>query len=220
MTTNNLYIKINLLIKNKEGEKMEEKYLPIGSIVKLKNNDNEIMIAGYYSVEYNDMVEIYDYLGCLYPEGLLLKNDFISFNHDDIANCVFKGFENEKFVAMKKKFLNDGIEEISEENSSLDIRKNNDDILEIVEDSPNNNVSIFATVETENLDDDIVAKTNAEVNKLFDNNTNFFSTEEDVKNSNEDETIEPLQMISEEPKKEEFTMPHYRFDENGIIISE
>ncbi len=199
---------------------MEEKYLPIGSIVKLKNNDNEIMIAGYYSVEYNDMVEIYDYLGCLYPEGLLLKNDFISFNHDDIANCVFKGFENEKFVAMKKKFLNDGIEEISEENSSLDIKKNSDDILEIVEDSPNNNVSIFATVETENLDDDIVAKTNAEVNKLFDNNTNFFSTEEDVKNSNEDETIEPLQMISEEPKKEEFTMPHYRFDENGIIISE
>ena len=220
MTTNNLYIKINLLIKNKEGEKMEEKYLPIGSIVKLKNNDNEIMIAGYYSVEYNDMVEIYDYLGCLYPEGLLLKNDFISFNHDDIANCVFKGFENEKFVAMKKKFLNDGIEEISEENSSLDIKKNSDDILEIVEDSPNNNVSIFATVETESLDDDIVAKTNAEVNKLFDNNTNFFSTEEDVKNSNEDETIEPLQMISEEPKKEEFTMPHYRFDENGIIISE
>ena len=199
---------------------MEEKYLPIGSIVKLKNNDNEIMIAGYYSVEYNDMVEIYDYLGCLYPEGLLLKNDFISFNHDDIANCVFKGFENEKFVAMKKKFLNDGIEEISEENSSLDIMKNSDDILEIVEDSPNNNVSIFDTIETESLDDDIVAKTNAEVNKLFDNNTNFFSTEEDVKNSNEDETIEPLQMISEEPKKEEFTMPHYRFDENGIIISE
>ena len=199
---------------------MEEKYLPIGSIVKLKNNDNEIMIAGYYSVEYNDMVEIYDYLGCLYPEGLLLKNDFISFNHDDIVNCVFRGFENEKFVAMKKKFLNDGIEEISEENSSLDIRKNNDDILEIVEDSPNNNVSIFDTTETESLDDDIVAKTNAEVNKLFDNNTNFFSTEEDVKNSNEDETIEPLQMISEEPKKEEFTMPHYRFDENGIIISE
>ena len=199
---------------------MEEKYLPIGSVVKLKNNDNEIMIAGYYSVEYNDMVEIYDYLGCLYPEGLLLKNDFISFNHDDIVNCVFRGFENEKFVAMKKKFLNDGIEEISEENSSLDIKKNSDDILEIVEDSPNNNVSIFDTVETENLDDDIVAKTNAEVNKLFDNNTNFFSTEEDVKNLNEDETIEPLQMISEEPKKEEFTMPHYRFDENGIIISE
>ena len=90
---------------------MEEKYLPIGSIVKLKNNDNEIMIVGYYSVEYNDMVEIYDYLGCLYPEGLLLKNDFISFNHEDIVNCLFKGFENEKFVAMKKKILNDGIEE-------------------------------------------------------------------------------------------------------------
>ena len=210
MTTNNLYIKINLLIKNKEGEKMEEKYLPIGSIVKLKNNDNEIMIIGYYSVEYNDMVEIYDYLGCLYPEGLLLKNDFISFNHEDIVNCLFKGFENEKFVAMKKKFLNDGIEEISEENSSSDIEKNSDDILEIIEDVPINSNSIFDDKEPESLDEDMVAKTNDQINQLFDN-TNLFS---------EEESIEPLPMTSEEPKKEEFTMPHYRFDENGIIISE
>lgn len=189
---------------------MEEKYLPIGSIVKLKNNDNEIMIAGYYSVEYNDMVEIYDYLGCLYPEGLLLKNDFISFNHEDIVNCLFKGFENEKFVSMKKKFLNDGIEEISEENSSSDIEKNSDDILEIIEDVPINSNSIFDDKEPESLDEDMVAKTNDQINQLFDN-TNLFS---------EEESIEPLPMTSEEPKKEEFTMPHYRFDENGIIISE
>ena len=56
----------------------------------------------------------------------------------------------------------------------------------------------------------MVAKTNDQINQLFDN-TNLFS---------EEESIEPLPMTSEEPKKEEFTMPHYRFDENGIIISE
>ena len=26
--------------------------------------------------------------------------------------------------------------------------------------------------------------------------------------------------IKEEPKKDEFQIPHYRFDENGVIISE
>ena len=34
-----------------------------------------------------------------------------TYAHDDITNCAFKRFENEKFVAMKKKILNDGIEE-------------------------------------------------------------------------------------------------------------
>ena len=34
-----------------------------------------------------------------------------TYAHDDITNCVFKRFENEKFVEMKKKILNDGIEE-------------------------------------------------------------------------------------------------------------
>ena len=51
---------------------MNKKYLPIGSIVKLKNKDVLIMVTGYYSVEYEENVMIYDYSGCLYPEGLMV----------------------------------------------------------------------------------------------------------------------------------------------------
>ena len=34
---------------------MNKKYLPIGSIVKLKNKDVLIMVTGYYSVEYEQI---------------------------------------------------------------------------------------------------------------------------------------------------------------------
>ena len=170
---------------------MEEKYLPIGSIVNLKSSDKKIMIIGYYSVEYNDMIEVYDYIGCLYPEGLLLKNNLISFNHEDITTCLFKGYKDDSFNIMNKKFLNE--EDIPKE-SDYQEEKSSPDLLEIIDDVPN---SIFDSIEPETLDDDIVAKTDAQVNELIANDE-----------------------IKEKLKKEEFIMPHYRFDENGIIISE
>ena len=43
--------------------KMNIRYLPIGSVIKLKNNNKSIMITGYYSVEYARDLEIYDYSG-------------------------------------------------------------------------------------------------------------------------------------------------------------
>ena len=45
------------------------------SIVKLKNSEDKIMIVGYSAVEYHDGMEIYDYMGCSYPMGLLLNNN-------------------------------------------------------------------------------------------------------------------------------------------------
>jgi len=73
---------------------MNKKYLPIGSIVKLKNKDVLIMITGYYSVEYEENVMIYDYSGCLYPEGLMVKNGICSFNHSDIDNVIVNNFDS------------------------------------------------------------------------------------------------------------------------------
>ena len=63
---------------------MNNKYLPIGTIVKLKSIDRLIMIIGYYSMEYQNSVKIFDYVGCSYPEGMLIKNNSYSFNHSDI----------------------------------------------------------------------------------------------------------------------------------------
>ena len=66
---------------------MEEKYLPIGSIVTVKDINKKLMIIGYYSLEYKNSVKLYDYVGCSYPEGMLLKNNTFSFN-DEPAGLI------------------------------------------------------------------------------------------------------------------------------------
>lgn len=76
-----------------------EKYLPLGTIVKLTNYDN-IMIIGY-SVNKDANSEIYyDYLGCPYPMGVVTTGNCITFNHDEIIEVIWKGYVSE----LQKKF--------------------------------------------------------------------------------------------------------------------
>ena len=75
---------------------MEKKYLPIGSVCTIKGQTKKIMITGYYSVEYNGNLKIKDYSGCFYPEGMLLPNSVLSFNHSEIEKVDFVGFKNEE----------------------------------------------------------------------------------------------------------------------------
>lgn len=76
---------------------MEKKYLPIGTICTLKNNNKKTMIISYFSLEYNGNVKMYDYKGCVYPEGLLLPAQAVSFDHDDIEKVEYMGFKNEQY---------------------------------------------------------------------------------------------------------------------------
>ncbi|MBE6155820.1 MAG: DUF4176 domain-containing protein [Firmicutes bacterium] len=85
---------------------MEEKYLPIGTIVTLNNNSKKVMITGYYSLEYQNVVKIYDYSGCFYPEGLLVKNSVLSFNHSDIGSIVDMGYKDESFNILNRNLNN------------------------------------------------------------------------------------------------------------------
>lgn len=94
---------------------MNKRYLPIGSVVRLKNRDKEIMITGYYSVEYSSDLEIYDYSGCIYPEGLMIKSGSCSFNERDISEILFKGYETEEY-----KKLTNGLNEIDDEVLNID----------------------------------------------------------------------------------------------------
>lgn len=89
---------------------MNIRYLPIGSVVKLKNNDKMIMITGYYSVEYARDLEIYDYSGCAYPEGVMIKSSCCSFNQSDIKEVLFEGYKTDEY-----KTLTNGLNEIDEE---------------------------------------------------------------------------------------------------------
>ena len=89
---------------------MNIRYLPIGSVIRLKNNNKSIMITGYYSVEYARDLEIYDYSGCAYPEGVMIKSSCCSFNQSDIKEVLFEGYKTDEY-----KTLTNGLNEIDEE---------------------------------------------------------------------------------------------------------
>ena len=48
-----------------------EGLLPIGTVVLLKNSEKRLMIAGVCQKEVGEKETIWDYAGCLYPEGYL-----------------------------------------------------------------------------------------------------------------------------------------------------
>ena len=71
---------------------MKEKRLNIGSVVLLKDATKKMMIIGF-DVNYKN--EKYDYVGCLFPEGIGKLNIKLVFNHTQIAEVVLKGYEGE-----------------------------------------------------------------------------------------------------------------------------
>lgn len=75
---------------------MEKKYLPIGTVCTIKGENKQVMITGFYSVKYNGNLKINDYVGCYYPEGMLIPEGVISFNHSDIEKIDFIGYKNEE----------------------------------------------------------------------------------------------------------------------------
>lgn len=72
-----------------------EKYLPIGSVLKLKKGTKEVMIIGYLCTTTDDKEKVYDYCGCLYPEGYLGSDKTLFFNHDDIDIIYSLGYINQ-----------------------------------------------------------------------------------------------------------------------------
>ena len=81
---------------------METKtYLPIGSVVLLKNGKKRVMIYGR-KIKANGEETVYDYLGCLYPEGALSSKNVILFNHEQIQMVYFIGFQDLEEIAFRQ----------------------------------------------------------------------------------------------------------------------
>ena len=75
-------------------------YLPIGSVVLLKEGTKKIMIYGRRQKS-TGTGEEYDYVACLYPEGNLTEEYIYLFNEESIEKIVFRGFsdaEDEAFI--------------------------------------------------------------------------------------------------------------------------
>jgi hypothetical protein len=72
-----------------------DKYLPIGTVVLVKQRDTEIMICGR---QQSDVAtgKVYDYVGCFYPEGNINNERTFLFNHDHIVKIVHMGYSNKE----------------------------------------------------------------------------------------------------------------------------
>lgn len=100
---------------------IKDKFLPIGSVVLLKGGTKKAMITGFCSIAVEDKTKVYDYSGCVYPEGYLNSNEICLFDHDQIEELCFVGFENEE----EKEFKDSLKSIISEyENGELELTDN------------------------------------------------------------------------------------------------
>lgn len=82
---------------------MFEKTLPIGSVVKLQNATQRIMILGYCQYMMGDMTKIYDYIGCPYPQGFVSPDKMLLFDHDKIAQIYALGFQDDVQIDFRDK---------------------------------------------------------------------------------------------------------------------
>ena len=67
-------------------------YLPIGSVVLLNGMNKRVLIYG--RMQQNSNGHIYDYVGCLFPEGIQDSKIVQLFNHDDIQVVFSLGYQD------------------------------------------------------------------------------------------------------------------------------
>lgn len=80
-----------------------EKYLPVGTVVMLKGGKKRAMITGFCTVADEDKTKVYDYCGCLYPEGVISSNQTLLFNHEQIDKIYHLGLVDEEEKNFKEK---------------------------------------------------------------------------------------------------------------------
>lgn len=79
-----------------------KKYLPIGSVVLLKESKKRIMIVGVKQKQENSD-KVWDYSACLYPEGILNPERLFLFDSEQIERLYFVGFQDGEGLAFLDK---------------------------------------------------------------------------------------------------------------------
>ena len=110
-----------------------ERFLPIGTVVLLKGGKKELMIISYCIIPAGDVYDkngkvevgeaMFDYGGCIYPEGMMTSDQLFAFNHEQIEKICYKGYETEGQKEISR-VLKEGIAErekqlAGEENKEL-----------------------------------------------------------------------------------------------------
>ena len=87
--------------------------LPIGSIVLLEGVEKKLMIFGVGQTQLEENKD-FDYIGVVYPEGNMGEGSQFLFNHSDIEEIVFRGYEDEErdnFLEMLNSYFEENKED-------------------------------------------------------------------------------------------------------------
>lgn len=68
--------------------------LPIGTVVTLKNGTKKLMVFGIIQTVQENPDQEFDYIGVPYPEGNMGQDYQYLFNHADVEQVFFRGFED------------------------------------------------------------------------------------------------------------------------------
>lgn len=100
-------------------------FLPLGSVIKLKGGIRKAIIVsrGLMTIV-GDRALYFDYGGALYPEGIV-GDQIMYFNHVDIEEVVFTGYENEENKEMVKQLQNWMEKSDAEKGNPYEINKKN-----------------------------------------------------------------------------------------------
>ncbi len=177
---------------------MNQKFLPIGSICTIKSSNRQVMIIGYFALDYIEKVKLYDYQGCIYPEGTLGLSH-ICFNHSDILTIEHMGYKNGDFELLNSKL-----------NNQLENKIINDNVFTNFEFDENGVVIFAQPVVKEEKKEQLIQEKVISSNNVGSVNNPFHKE------------IDYEQSILTEAKEEEKNWPIFsnlKFDENGVVIS-
>lgn len=75
--------------------KENDEFLPIGSVVLLKEATRKIVIIGFAGMEERSK-KMWDYIGCAYPIGMVSSEKNLLFNKDQIEKVVSVGYSDDE----------------------------------------------------------------------------------------------------------------------------
>lgn len=75
---------------------MDNRGLPIGSVVLLRRTTRKLMIIGGAMFRDGDPSQRYDYVGVPYPEGFVGPRYTVLFRAEDINDVMFRGYDSEE----------------------------------------------------------------------------------------------------------------------------
>ena len=84
-------------------EEEKQELYPIGTVVMLRGGQKRLMIVGFDPLNEERTNKAYDYIGCLFPEGILATDKIAMFNHNQIEKVYHEGLFDEEEKEFKER---------------------------------------------------------------------------------------------------------------------